>query len=880
MSKRLRPESPNSQKKILIIDKQMCKKTNNDKNENVDCVNVPSSPHNKGVLTLSSFLKGIKGVIKIPFYQEVRYDNEKKKKIMPTDKYVRDVINNNPEKDWTSNMEIFISREKQKPENKIIPWDKQFKWNYKKTNIGVIDFDAHTYDEIIENHPELEDCICTTGRSGRGFHFYVTNDEFIGRNNETAIDYKVDGCWGHIFELNKAVISHGTKIKNISLNAIKCLHINKLFKTHEELQKEEEENEIKRKAIGHTKINEDEITELVDILDEKYYGSGSWDNWKKICYLLIKNGYRELAHKFSAKSESYSYVNAEEHFRSLELENWDKLTIGSLYYYCKDSDFDKYIQIRNKYRKEPYKEFGHIDLAYKYCEENDDIFCHSGDCYKCIFVYNEKKKIWDQLAKDDKGAIRSNVFKYFKAYFQTQLSDIYIQKSKIRCEYEDTKCEGCPMCDKKSKLKGYEKIIEKNLKQLNSHSYMSYVASAVKDWCEYEKKEIVMDSNGYLFCWDNKTFDLKNKEFYERDKYDYITQTCGYDYEDPTQEGYNTCEKIFNEIHPDKDIRDCHLSVLKTCLIGEKQQYFICCNGMGRNGKGFVSKLMKALLGNYAYFACSSIIQQTIDGSKPNPSVALINNKRGIVIAELDDSKPASCNAIKNLTGEDVLNARACHSNQTQVNNKGTYIAECNDRLEMKGDTDNNSMIQRYIDINFLSTFNESGECDENCSCNHKPEDKHRYHFKQNTEWGNGVEFANSIRGSLFNYLVQYTEGNKIIVTDMVKQRSRDYLKTQNTLRSWMTETYELLPQNEKTDIYMIDNGLYYLVKDIYHYWITTPIYKDLSKEDRRKLNKEAIIKQVQQLWGHQYKERVASKRNIIIGLKEKEDPNDYILNL
>jgi hypothetical protein len=177
MSKRLRPESPNSQKKILIIDKQMCKKTNNDKNENVDCVNVPSSPHNKGVLTLSSFLKGIKGVIKIPFYQEVRYDNEKKKKIMPTDKYVRDVINNNPEKDWTSNMEIFISREKQKPENKIIPWDKQFKWNYKKTNIGVIDFDAHTYDEIIENHPELEDCICTTGRSGRGFHFYVTNDE-------------------------------------------------------------------------------------------------------------------------------------------------------------------------------------------------------------------------------------------------------------------------------------------------------------------------------------------------------------------------------------------------------------------------------------------------------------------------------------------------------------------------------------------------------------------------------------------------------------------------------------------------------------------------------------------------------------------------------
>jgi phage/plasmid-associated DNA primase len=428
------------------------------------------------------------------------------------------------------------------------------------------------------------------------------------------------------------------------------------------------------------------------------------------------------------------------------------------------------------------------------------------------------------------------------------------------------------MCDKKSKLKGFEKIVEKNLKKLNCQTYISNVASAVKDLCESEKKEIVMDSNGYLFCWDNKTFDLKNNDFYERDKYDYITQTCGYDYQEPTEEGVETCEKIFNEIHPDEDIRKCHLSVLKTCLIGEKQQYFICCNGMGRNGKGFVSKLMKALLGNYAYFACSTIIQQTIDGSKPNPSVALVNNKRGIVIAELDDSKPASCNAIKNLTGEDVLNARACHSNQTQVNNKGTYIAECNERLEMKGDTDNNSMIQRYIDINFLSTFSESGKCDENCSCNHKPEDKHLYHHKQNIEWGNGVEFANSIRGSLFIYLARETEGNKIIVTDMVKNRSRDYLKTQNTLRTWMMETYDLIPQEENTDTYMIEKELYYSIKNIYSDWKHTEVYKDLSKEDRRKLNKNAIIKLAQQLWGHQYKLQTENKRNIIIGLKEKDE--------
>ena len=47
---------------------------------------------------------------------------------------------------------------------------------------------------------------------------------------------------------------------------------------------------------------------------------------------------------------------------------------------------------------------------------------------------------------------------------------------------------------------------------------------------------------------------------------------------------------------------------------------------------------------------------------------------------------------------------------------------------------------------------------------------------------------------------------------------------------------------------------------------------KSLLLKYRRKLNKNAIIKLAQQLWGHQYKLHTENKRNIIIGLKEKDE--------
>jgi phage/plasmid-associated DNA primase len=79
-------------------------------------------------------------------------------------------------------------------------------------------------------------------------------------------------------------------------------------------------------------------------------------------------------------------------------------------------------------------------------------------------------------------------------------------------------------------------------------------------------KDIIMDENPYLFCWNNKTYDIENKKFVQRNKYDYITTTTGYDYEEPTVDYKDEINNLLMPIFDDPEVAKCFYSICRSGL--------------------------------------------------------------------------------------------------------------------------------------------------------------------------------------------------------------------------------------------------------------------------------------------------------------------------
>ncbi|MGA1049713.1 MAG: hypothetical protein ACO3UU_17045, partial [Minisyncoccia bacterium] len=256
----------------------------------------------------------------------------------------------------------------------------------------------------------------------------------------------------------------------------------------------------------------------------------------------------------------------------------------------------------------------------------------------------------------------------------------------------------------------------------------------------------VFDDKPYLFCFNNKAFDLKTGQEVVVKKEDYIIENTSYDYEEPTDEQYKTIEKLFIQIFPNPEIRKCYLSVLFMGMTGIQVEKFFLANGNGRNGKGLINDLYSKMLGNDYYYKLSAdVLTSKSDLSKgANPQVANMDNKRCIISSEPDDDvfTKIRMNIIKEITGCGEISARQLYSSKTIVRMRQVQILECNKKPQLSGRMDT-AVMDRIVDIPFVSNFTANQE-DWN-------EDEHIYpinYFYKSSEFQTTHKFA------LFKYIM------------------------------------------------------------------------------------------------------------------------------
>ena len=383
---------------------------------------------------------------------------------------------------------------------------------------------------------------------------------------------------------------------------------------------------------------------------------------------------------------------------------------------------------------------------------------------KQLYFYNDV--YWQ---KDSDTYSKLNLF-IGKEYHETFISLFPKFKNEInKVEDDDDR-------DKLEKeFREYKKVVECFVDSKLRDKYIKEILHSITD------DNVKFDEDPYLFCFNNKIYDLKTHTFIKPNPYDYIQLTCGYDYDDNLDNDKVLeieLENLITTIFPDEEEKQLYLTILSTGLEGLNLEKFIIASGSGGNGKGLLNELACKTLGNYSYILPSNVLLgQQKKGS--NPEIANMNNKRFVIAKEPESSEFINTEIVKDLTGTDEINARLNHSNNTQTFLKCTLLMECNDKPKLNNISQPDALLRRIIICLFKSSFVEQSFLDELTA-----------EEKENKFVGNSYykskEFKDKYKQIFFNILIKYykkyTETKKMQIHAAFYQSQKKFVKEQLTI--------------------------------------------------------------------------------------------------
>lgn len=535
----------------------------------------------------------------------------------------------------------------------------------------------------------------------------------------------------------------------------------------------------------------------------------TYDTWIRLVSALKSIDKEDLALEMSKRSSKYS----DKGFQAIYNRPLEQVSIGTLMYYSKLSDADKYKAINSKY----VNTYINNAVLKGTSERITQVFY---EIYKEDFLFVEGDKnhyyfngiVWKRSTLELRKKFISNEFKSYFCTFATEMN--------LKATHAEDD-------DERDKFFAIANSAQTLCSKLETEARIKDFLASIPAYIH--KENVIFERNPSIFCFNNAVYDLKEMRFIQspvRD--DYMTFSTGYDYRPPTAKEVSTLKGMFCKIFPDEQIRTLYLTILATQLYGTTLEKFIIANGNGRNGKGFLNELMIDMLGEYGYTGSNSVLLSSIKQGV-NVDIAKMENRRGIFFREPDASASSRLNSctIKELTGGSAISARTVYSDKTKTEMKCTIVLECNERPKMSGKVDD-AMLNRLIDVPFVSRFtNNASEVNES----------------ENVYLGDDavkeLEFKEKHRYALFEILLgywkEYVAKKKNIdafVPDSVKERVRQYLCDNTPILVALDEHFE------KTD----SAHDYVKIDDILNCYKSSDDYYNMSKAEKREITKKSMV--------------------------------------
>jgi phage/plasmid-associated DNA primase len=454
------------------------------------------------------------------------------------------------------------------------------------------------------------------------------------------------------------------------------------------------------------------------------------------------------------------------------------------------------------------------------------------DTYKCV---DKEKKRWYYFNGvvwiEDKGiTIRTKIsVEMFTKYefIQSNIMDQMNGLDQTGDIYESLK--------KKSKL------ISEIQKKIKGTTVKNNIIKEAMDLFYDAKFYDKLDNKPYLFAFNNCVFDLKTGLKINPNKDDYLSITCGYDYNDNYDPNLIVeLNKIIYTILFDKELKDYYMSVLATGLCGVTLQKFHIATGTGGNGKSILNSLALDCVGKYGYKLKPAILQEDIK-TGANPEVANLHKKRLVISQEPDKNKKLKSSTIKEITGDKDLNARGLYSGDTVTKLSITLIMECNEMPII--DETGGGIGRRLNTIPFELKALEAKDYD-NLTETDKNSGKYAL---QNTEYITD-EFRTKYKQALFMILLgsfkKFVEDNYNILSapKICLTKTKDYMATSDDIFCWFESYYEPLSTEElKTD-----TDIPISLTKIHGLFTSSEVFRNMSKEQRRSYNRKNFLEKIE----------------------------------
>ena len=498
--------------------------------------------------------------------------------------------------------------------------------------------------------------------------------------------------------------------------------------------------------------------------------------------------------------------------------------LGSLKKWAKDDNETLYNELfpklkpNTKLEKLFEKEYSTGRFAEYFADEyNKHFISVEGIIYHFTGVYWKKD---DQRNAILHKFIDNTVYNVVNGFVEYQID--HINKQKEQCENHDD-----------PKYKALENELKKwlfNRKTINKIREHSSRKQLIEDIIIHLNKKITLDKNPYLFAFENKVFDLKVNQFIDPNPDDYLTLSCGWEYDDKYDLEANKSDliNIINQIFPVKEVGDYYLEALSTGLFGQQVEHLFIATGAGGNGKSWINSMAMNTFGSYGYKLPSSVLLSEIKQGA-NPQMANLHKKRFVLTQEPDANKRMNSSTMKELTGDKVLNVRDNYSSMCNTILHNTTFLEANDLPLL--DKINDAEIRRIRTAPFVSSFVEQNQYD-------LLEDKTNV-FVGNSYYKSD-EFQTNHKQALFHILTGYFQvyiQNKNSMSAMPKdcyEAGKKYYMMSDDFITWFYDNYEK------------DDSEYVYVGDIFTNYKVSSAYENLSKQDKRKFTKSGFDETIQ----------------------------------
>ena len=595
----------------------------------------------------------------------------------------------------------------------------------------------------------------------------------------------------------------------------------------EEKSIKEEEKSIKEDIKEfNVEIKIKEIISLLNCINQERIED--YDDWVKIGMIIyneLKENGRKIYHSFSSNSDKYDKVETDSKYSSFESDREDKITIGTLKYYAKEDDPEKYSKI--------YKSNDSIKSTFTMFEKDIAEYVIN-NLLKNNFINTQPKPGQEfYYFNNNRWVCDEGNQKIYKIIYDDLINEY--EALVIVTTNEDEK-----------------EIIKNIIKRLKGK--MSYIYSIV-EWIATLTLDInflkIIDENPDLLAFENGVYEISTKTFREGRREDFITKTTGYDY--PVEDDYGhkkDIEDFLRNVFPDEEVRNFIVQTQAQALSGNKTEDLIYTHtGRGGNGKSILIEILKNVFGKYYISIPISMLTKANNKghNDPDPYVGRLKGVRYAMANEPKDGASFNDSLIKNIGSQESLEYRMLYSNKVlELNPQLKLNIYCNNKLKFNGE--DGGVARRMCVIEYISRFDKVPN-------------------EENNVYLIDVNLADKVKNWRQDYMKLLLSLHKNVYEHNPPARvinaSKYYVDGNNDVLKFVEEFYEKTNNNEN----------FILLKDLKF------LYQENKQYEQTKLKclKESLEKIFNTNFIEDKKIKGKKYRSVILGWKRKEEEEEEI---